>query len=61
MVVLIVCYREAYDDLVEEGWVVGKFCARKIGADRKFELVTPRPIGIALEKGLVGTPVIVGD
>ena len=61
MVVLIVCYREADDDLVEERRVVGKFCVRKIRADRKFELVAPRPIRIAVEKGPFGTPVIVGD
>ena len=61
MIVLIVGERESNDDIVEEWRIVGKRRARKIGSNRKFELIAARPIRIAFEKGLVCASVVVGD
>jgi len=61
VIVLILGERETNDDIVEEWRIVGKRRARKIGSNRKFELVAAWPIRIAIEKGLVCTSVIVGD
>jgi len=61
VIVLIVGERETNDDIVEEWRIVGKRRARKIGSNRKFELVAAWPIGITFEKGLVCAPAIVGD
>ena len=61
MIVLIVGERETNDDIVEERRIVGKRRARKIGSNRKFELIAAWPIGITFEKGLICASVIVGD
>ncbi len=58
---LIVGERETNDDIVEERRIVGKGRPRKIGSNRKFELVAACLIRVTVEEWLVCASVIIGD